>query len=503
VRLATLPKGEGTFGGRDLQTGEARACLMHHAETAAQMETTQKTPYVLTEARLRACRTNLEKARAAPREVRARMTERRLAACRANLEKARAAPRKRRPAGFRHSMEASLAAAKEKLQDFHDHWARFRRVFHPGNESESRLVRGMAEAAWRRLRVFRWQVQRETRALAWVLSGFAGRAREGVTVDSSPDSQARQPLPEGAGRESTGALEEGLRARRVVLGVLEVLRRSAGIWRRVYRLNRRMACLARLVLILKQVDPKALNQWRIGPKTEERVFLLPDRLLGNPLVSRGQRGGNRPARAVTREGVGSDRACGLAAWKVPAIRSEAELRELFWQALGALDPEERELVARMAGTAWRRLEVFRERAKREAEKLARLLEAVAGESSDSGAAGAERTGAALSSAPNDAGGTPARRPERAQGPQSVPGPPQEAGEDARVAEGREPGRRRLGWLTEKERIRGAAVGMLRVFGEEWETQEAAGELERELVGLMAEWVGRREAKVGVGIEGAA
>ncbi|HZP00870.1 MAG TPA: hypothetical protein VFD30_11290 [Terriglobia bacterium] len=449
------------------------------------METVEKPQYVLTEARLRACRANLEKARAAPRAVRARMTEKRLAACRANLEKARLAPRKRRPAGLRHSIEASLAAAGERLEDFHEHWRRFLRVFCPGKESESRLVRGMAEAAWRRLRVFRWQAQRETRALARVLSGLAGRATDhplapslarrgaGVgTEERSRDIQTRLP-----------GKEEGVRARVVVLGVLEVLRRSAGMWRRVYRLNRRMACLVRLVLILKLVNPEALNQWRIGPKTEERVFLLPDRLLGNPFVSRGPRGGSRNERAAGCGRVRSDRGPEFVARKAPEIRSEAELRELFQQALGALDSEERELVGRMAGTAWRRLELFRERAKREAEELARLLEAVAGESS------------ACGSSPSEEGG---------QGTQSVPRPSeQKTGEDAGVAAGREPGKRRLLWLTEKERLKGAAVGMLRVFGEEWETQEAACELERELVGLLGEWVGRREAKVRVGMEGAA
>ncbi|HWT78882.1 MAG TPA: hypothetical protein VN648_08760, partial [Candidatus Methylomirabilis sp.] len=168
------------------------------------MEIAQTRKHVLTEARLRANRANLEKARAVPREIRARMTEKRLAACRANLAKGRAAKQKLRESpdpDIWPSLQASLRTAGEKLEDFRAHLKKFQRGLRPRDGMEMRLVRGLAEAAWRRLRVFRGQARREAREVAAVLRRFAGRVK---ATDPSPGRQSDHPLPKGEGSKFEG-----------------------------------------------------------------------------------------------------------------------------------------------------------------------------------------------------------------------------------------------------------------------------------------------------------
>jgi len=417
---------------------------------ATEMETAEKRKHVLTEARLRANRANLEKARAAPREIRSRMTEKKLAACRANLAKARGAQQKLRESpdpDIWPSLQSSLRTAGEKLEDFRRHLRKFQRRLRPRDGMEMRLVRGLAEAAWRRLRVFRGQAQREARELAAVLRRFAGRVEANVGVGNDPSPGPRRPvrapaavhpLPRGEGSGSIGVaagdhpflaregsefdggtavplsiegvgrelvagscsgavpsaadagetpalqqvpgrerIKEKLRARELILAVLEALERTAGMWRRVARLNRRLACLAQLLLMFRDIIPTGLESWHIDAKARQKVFLGPDALLRNPFVSRA-RFEKRANRKQNEAGLPKLERPVRRARKSDSteIGSEEEWRELFRQGLGALGPEVRELAGQIAEMAWRRVAVFRERARREGEELERVLRAV-------------------------------------------------------------------------------------------------------------------------------
>ena len=122
----------------------------------------------LTARELATRRANLEKARAALSEG-YRPTEKRLRASRANLEKAIAA--RRSPQGnasarlnaLKHGLFArrTLAESVDRLgedkEEFDRHLRLSERAFAPGDEEEKRLVRGIAETVWRRLRFFRAQ----------------------------------------------------------------------------------------------------------------------------------------------------------------------------------------------------------------------------------------------------------------------------------------------------------------------------------------------------------
>ena len=117
---------------------------------------------------LAARRANLEKARAALQEG-DRRTEKRLRASRANLEKAiaargspegNAAPRLN---ALKHGLfaEQTLAESIDRLgedkQEFDLHLRLFERVFAPADEEEKRIVRGLAQTVWRRLRLLHAQ----------------------------------------------------------------------------------------------------------------------------------------------------------------------------------------------------------------------------------------------------------------------------------------------------------------------------------------------------------
>ena len=129
----------------------------------------------LTALELATRRANLEKARAAP-GVR-RPTEKRLDASRANLAKAQAA--RRTPQGnasarlnaLKHGLFAqrtlpeSVDRLGEDKREFDLHLRLFERVFVPADEEERRIVRGLAQTVWRRLRFFRAQARWEKEKL--------------------------------------------------------------------------------------------------------------------------------------------------------------------------------------------------------------------------------------------------------------------------------------------------------------------------------------------------
>src|SRR5437667_12806257 len=160
--------------------------------------------YTVTAKVLAACRRNLEKANAVPKSLRYRPTPRRLAACHRNLEKAHATLRaalqsslrapgraagNRSPAygtSFRHGLYCvllgrSLELAGESREDFREHIELFDRAFAPRDHEEARLVRAIAETAWRRLRAFRGQGRWERLAIQYRLAE-AAKSRERATL---------------------------------------------------------------------------------------------------------------------------------------------------------------------------------------------------------------------------------------------------------------------------------------------------------------------------------
>src|SRR3989454_2478390 len=147
-------------------------------------------PYTVTAKVLAACRTNLQKANAVPKSLRYRPTPRRLAACRRNLEKAHATLRaagNRSPAygtSFRHGLYCvllgrSLELAGESREDFREHIELFDHAFAPRDHEEARLVRAIAETAWRRLRAFRGQGRWERLAIRYRLAEAGEKPRAG------------------------------------------------------------------------------------------------------------------------------------------------------------------------------------------------------------------------------------------------------------------------------------------------------------------------------------
>jgi hypothetical protein len=370
--------------------------------------------YRMTEKRLAACRRNLAKARAVPREIRFRPTEKRLAANRANLCKAREKARTE-GATLRHGMscrtlQASLAAAGETLQAFEGFFRRFADLFRPKDKMETTLVQGLAHASWRRLRAFRVRARWEARKLAQVLREFQRRrrAREAREAEDEQERRCRiaelrsapaggtQPVPRlpdhadlkvGATEKRAEDLDRrsALREMRIaaerrecVLRILAVFYECARTWRNIQTLNRRIVCLLHLLLTLKLIPHEELSLHGLGEKTFDKVLSQSSEAMGNPLLS--------PSRmhAPARSGAMRKPGCAPERWRVPSASSRDERleqpetwQEMFTAALGTLDEEELELVAQAAAAAWQRLELFRNRAQKEAEALEKILNAPA------------------------------------------------------------------------------------------------------------------------------
>jgi hypothetical protein len=126
----------------------------------------------LTPARLKSMGANIRKAQAA--SVRKfTSTERRRQANRANLSKAWATPRS--PASYARSrfnhlkhglqtrtLEETITLLGEDVKEFERHLACVERAFAPQDELERRIIRRLAEALWRRLRLYRAQARWES-----------------------------------------------------------------------------------------------------------------------------------------------------------------------------------------------------------------------------------------------------------------------------------------------------------------------------------------------------
>jgi hypothetical protein len=142
----------------------------------------------LSEAELAARRVNLIFARAAPRDRIYRRTRRRREASRRNIQLALAW--RRSPAGnararlnaLKHGLAAKTspelrAALGDAPEDFDQHLQLVARAFLPRDQEEGRLIERLAQATWRRMRIFRAQARLER--LAWRrLAGPPGKVRQ-------------------------------------------------------------------------------------------------------------------------------------------------------------------------------------------------------------------------------------------------------------------------------------------------------------------------------------
>jgi len=110
------------------------------------------------------------------------VTPRRLAAVRVNMAKARAARlnmpetyQRARYSALKHglyvrALEDTVKLLGEDPKEFQAHLCLLERTFLPQDETERRMVRRLAEALWRRLRLYRAQARWEEDALKGILA---------------------------------------------------------------------------------------------------------------------------------------------------------------------------------------------------------------------------------------------------------------------------------------------------------------------------------------------
>jgi hypothetical protein len=112
------------------------------------------------------------------------LTPRRLAAARANIQKAWAehragrVRRSERPPNLKHgffarNLRQSVVLLGEDVREYDAHLRRFEDALLPLNGRERRIVRRLAEAAWRLIRGYRARAQAQTRKLRKALERVA------------------------------------------------------------------------------------------------------------------------------------------------------------------------------------------------------------------------------------------------------------------------------------------------------------------------------------------
>jgi hypothetical protein len=150
-----------------------RKFVMSPAKMAALRKATaaNRENFRLTPARLRAMRANARKMQRGSVE-KFQMTEARRRANAENIRKAQSAPRTPESRGrsrFNHlqhglnvrSLEETMQRLHENPRDLEAHAQRFARVFAPADPAEAKVVREIADLAWRRLRLFKAQARWE------------------------------------------------------------------------------------------------------------------------------------------------------------------------------------------------------------------------------------------------------------------------------------------------------------------------------------------------------
>ncbi len=270
-----------------------------------------KRPYTVTPKVLAANRANLLKANAVDKAIRYRSTPQRLAACRANLLKGKAldkaighgstpkrlpawhsnllkAHRVLRAAGdhspaygvcFRHglyavSLERSLELAGESRAEFDAHLERFDRAFVPQGALQKKLVRGAAEAAWRRLRVFRGQAR-------WEMQSVLYRLRQATE-------------PAGAGFTNLGWLEQYFaeaplgsldRAQLLAEEIQGIFMTDYGLFKSLGQTNHRLERLFRVFYLIRNpADPPF--EYLTHPRRRDLELLeQPGEALHNPFLT--------------------------------------------------------------------------------------------------------------------------------------------------------------------------------------------------------------------------
>ncbi len=346
--------------------------------------------YVFTPAREAASMKNLEKANAAPPEKRNRFTQRRLLARYANLCLAHlklGPPGKRSPnhihsgTSCRH-LEHSLALAGEDKAKLEAHRDRFQRAFRPRDREERRLVRGMADAAWRLLRSFGVRNRWEMRAVQYRLMLAIHWRQAGKRME-----------PGDAGSMALHLLLE--------LGDLARLQEERQL------LQKRLEQLLRAFLSHRRGAPSSF--WfftKLGSRLPD-FEALPDFALGNPFVSPGQ-----ARKAAEQEAAGAKELKAAKDWagsgtednrkkRGPARRlseeeklvrdqllramgsddalDEAGLERMLAQAFGIYpagrDPSS---ISKLAGTLWKRLRLLRDWRDSAAGDLDDILEQASG-----------------------------------------------------------------------------------------------------------------------------
>jgi hypothetical protein len=346
------------------------------------MKSPRPRKYPFTLRRLAANRANLARANAVPECIRDRPTRRRRAAALANLAKAHAA----REAGrgrLRHGLycrflAASLRRAGDSLADFRTHTGLFERAFgvakaarpEPGGRKSAtselaaaedrKLVRALAETAWRRLRAFRLLGQVEARHLTQALT----RSR-----------------PPYAGPPTTAE------TRRLALELVGIFSEHVPLIQHTYRFDKRIERLLRVLLERRGLPGFRWSSQR--RQNDSRLLEAPSDLANNPLTAPGQladwqapRRSLAPhARALAKLIARLRRFPGTASQaRLPSLR---RCLRLFEDAFGrpaatstpASSPPraDSELVGELAKTAWARLRVFPQRARWEAATLDRIL----------------------------------------------------------------------------------------------------------------------------------
>jgi hypothetical protein len=342
------------------------------------MQPPRQRKYPFTLRRLTANRANLARANAVAEHIRYRPTRRRRAAALTNLAKAHAA----REAGrgrLRHGLYCrflgtSLRRAGDSLADFRRHSRLFERAFGvrpgPGGRNSAaselaaaedrRLVRALAETAWRRLRAFRLLAQLEARHLARALT---------------------RPRPPYAGPPTTAE------TRRLALELVGIFSEHVPLIHHTYRFDKRIERLLRVLLERRGLPGFRWSSQRRG--NDSRLLQAPSDLANNPLTAPGQlaawqapRRSLAPyARALAKMIAHARRFPRTASGaRLPSLR---RCLRLFEDAFGrpaatstpASSPPraDSELVGKLAETAWARLRVFPQRARWEAATLDRIL----------------------------------------------------------------------------------------------------------------------------------
>src|SRR6516162_11713176 len=123
-----------------------------------------KRKYTVTDKVLAANRLNLEKARAVDKKIRYRATPKRLEGSRASLIKARQSPNYKPYVRFglrAVDLRQSAPQVGETLEEYDRHTQLVERVLPANRQRLHNGVRGLAQALWRRRRVFVSRVQRE------------------------------------------------------------------------------------------------------------------------------------------------------------------------------------------------------------------------------------------------------------------------------------------------------------------------------------------------------